>query len=72
MLDIQQQTKMNTSAPIDVDLTSLNWLQNLNIMSVPSLPTPPNSPRNTSQPPHPNKSIKKTLPMLRFQLCKLF
>ncbi|XP_066997409.1 forkhead box protein J1.2-like [Anabrus simplex] len=28
----------------DVDLTSLNWLHNLNIMSVPSLPTPPSSP----------------------------
>ncbi|XKL69273.1 hypothetical protein PGB90_007042 [Kerria lacca] len=69
MLDIKQQTKMmNNSPPVDVDLTSLNWLQNLNIMSVPSLPTPPNSPRNTTQPPHHNKSIKKTLPMLRFQL----
>ncbi|XP_075232264.1 forkhead box protein J1.2-like [Lycorma delicatula] len=29
----------------DVDLPSLNWLHNLNIMSVPSLPTPPSSPK---------------------------
>ncbi len=63
---------MNNSISADTELTSLNWLQNFgNIMNVPELPTPPNSPRNATQAPHTNKSIKKTLPMLRFQLSKL-
>ncbi|XP_049947985.1 forkhead box protein J1.2-like [Schistocerca serialis cubense] len=36
----------------DVDLTSLNWLHNLNIMSISSLPTPPSSPGPSPLPVH--------------------
>lgn len=42
ILKIETKPPKPTSA--DKDLTSLNWLQKLNIVSVPSLPTPPSSP----------------------------
>lgn len=38
------ETKPPKSNCIDKDLTSLNWLQKLNIVKVPQLPTPPSSP----------------------------
>lgn len=38
------ETKPPKTTPVDRDLTSLNWLHKLNIVSVPSLPTPPSSP----------------------------
>lgn len=38
------ETKLPKPCSVDKDLTSLNWLQKLNIVSVPSLPTPPSSP----------------------------
>ncbi|KAK6643044.1 hypothetical protein RUM43_004547 [Polyplax serrata] len=38
------ETKPPKPSSADKDLTSLNWLHKLNIVSVPSLPTPPSSP----------------------------
>lgn len=60
----------------DVDLPSLNWLQSLNIMSVPSLPTPPSSPNTNgsatfqSKNNHNGSNLKKSNHPLRLTLSK--
>lgn len=43
-------------AKSDLDLTSLNWLHKLNIVSVPSFPTPPCSPNPAKPPKKPNSA----------------
>lgn len=52
---------------VDVELTSLSWLHNLNIMP-PALPTPPTSPK----PPKKSPALKLTLSMQFFFLILLF
>ncbi|XP_018904643.2 LOW QUALITY PROTEIN: forkhead box protein J1-like [Bemisia tabaci] len=62
-MPVGQPLKMEDVAP---DLTSLNWLQNLNIMNVASLPTPPSSP--LSPPRHTKVLPKKVTPSLCLNL----
>lgn len=50
---------------VEAELTSLSWLQSLDITSASSLPTPPCSP---SPPPAPRQPPKKMSPLLKAQL----
>lgn len=54
---------------VEAELTSLSWLQSLDITSASSLPTPPCSP---SPPPVPRQPAKKMSPLLKAELGKLF
>ena len=67
-----QILKIETTKPpkpnyADKDLTSLNWLHKLNIVSVPSLPTPPSSPTFQK-----NNCKKPNSFSLRLQYGKVF
>ena len=50
---------------VEAELTSLSWLQSLDITSASSLPTPPCSP---SPPPIPRQPPKKMSPLLKAEL----
>lgn len=59
ILRIEAKPPPVKSPTADRDLTSLNWLQKLNIVTVPCLPTPPSSP--TPAPPKPKKPNSASL-----------
>lgn len=67
ILRIEAKPPPVKSPTADRDLTSLNWLQKLNIVTVPCLPTPPSSPN-----PAPPKPKKPNSASLRLQYGKLF
>lgn len=51
--DLQIQTSVcESNKPPSDDLTSLTWLQNINILTVPGPPTPPASPKPNSKKSH--------------------
>jgi hypothetical protein len=56
---------------VEAELTSLSWLQSLDITSASGLPTPPCSPAPPTlkpPPPPPRQQIKKMSPLLKAQL----
>lgn len=55
---------------VEAELTSLSWLQSLDIMSASGLPTPPCSPTPLPPPPPPvvRQQPKKMSPLLKAQL----
>ncbi|XP_051155109.1 forkhead box protein J1-B-like [Leptopilina boulardi] len=70
--DVEVQTSTSTMEVMETDnygveaeLTSLSWLQSLDITSASSLPTPPCSP---SPPPIPRQPPKKMSPLLKAEL----
>lgn len=59
----------NDDCDVEAELTSLSWLQSLDITSASSLPTPPCSP---SPPPVTRQPRKKLSPLIKAELGKSF
>lgn len=59
----------NDDCDVEAELTSLSWLQSLDITSASSLPTPPCSP---SPPPVTRQPRKKLSPLIKAELGKPF
>lgn len=64
-----KENMRNDDCDVEAELTSLSWLQSLDITSASSLPTPPCSP---SPPPVTRQPRKKLSPLIKAELGKPF